>query len=77
MDTAVIVVSSVTYAIRSRELLAAHGIPAYVERVARTPATGCGYGVFVPRGIDKAEMVLRNHGIRVMGRAAHGKNGAV
>lgn len=75
MDTAVIVVSSVTYAMRSRELLAAHGIPAYVERVARTPATGCGYGVFVPKGIDRAEAILRSHGVRVMGRAAHRKSG--
>lgn len=75
MEAAVIIVSSVTYAMRSRELLAAYGIQAYVERVARTPSTGCGYGVYVPRNTDRAETILRSGGIRVLGRAVHGKRG--
>ena len=73
MDTSVIVVSSVTYAMRSRELLAARGIRAYVERVARTPPTGCGYGVYVPERTEEAEELLRSQGIHVLGRAPHRK----
>lgn len=73
MEDAVIVVSSVTYAMKSRDLLRAHGIRAYVERVAKTPATGCGYGVYVPERTDEAEEILKSHGVRVLSRAAHQK----
>ena len=37
-----IVVSSVTYALKSRDLLFSRGIKAYVERLPRTRENGCG-----------------------------------
>ncbi len=77
MENTVIVVSSVTYAMKSRDLLASHGIRAYVERVARTPSTGCGYGVYVPEETDEAEEILRSHGVRILSRAAHRKKDSV
>lgn len=43
-----IVVSSVTYALKSRDLLFQRGIKAYIERLPRTRESGCGYGVYVP-----------------------------
>ncbi|MBQ1985492.1 MAG: DUF3343 domain-containing protein [Clostridia bacterium] len=71
----VLVLSSVTYAMKSRDLLFKYGIKAYVERLPRTKETGCGYGVYVPRGIDEAERILKENGVRVLGRAK--RDGAV
>lgn len=65
----VLVLSSVTYAMKSRDLLFKYGIKAYVERLPRTKETGCGYGVYVPHGIDEAERILKENGVRVLGRA--------
>ena len=65
----VLVLSSVTYAMKSRDLLFKYGIKAYVERLPRTKETGCGYGVYVPRGIDEAERILKENGVRVLARA--------
>ena len=47
-----IVVSSVTYALKSRDLLFQRGIKAYIERLPRTRESGCGYGVYVPQRTD-------------------------
>ena len=71
----VLVLSSVTYAMKSRDLLFKYGIKAYVERLPRTKETGCGYGVYVPRGIDEAERILKENGVRVLARAK--RDGAV
>ena len=68
----ILILSSVTYAMKSRDLLFRHGIKAYVERLPRTKETGCGYGVYVPHGIDEAEKLLRENGVRVLGRAGRG-----
>ena len=72
----VLVLSSITYAMKSRDLLFRHGIRAYVERVPRTKETGCGYGVYVPQSIDEAERLLKENGVRILGRAERG-GGAV
>ena len=40
-----IVVSSVTYALKSRDLLFQRGIKAYIERLPRTRESGFGYVV--------------------------------
>lgn len=68
----VIVVSSVTYALKSRDLLFGKGIKAYVERLPRTKETGCGYGVYVPGHADEAELILREAGIHVFNRTERG-----
>ena len=68
----VLIVNSVTYAMKSRDLLFRHGIKAYVERLPQTKENGCGYGVYVPHSIDAAERLLRENGIRVLGRAGRG-----
>lgn len=68
----IILVGSVTYAMKAREMLSKHGIRAAVERVPPSEASGCGYGVRVPEGPDKAdqaERILREGGIKVLGRA--------
>ncbi len=63
-----IVVSSVTYAMRGRELLAQRGFRAFVERIPKTAETGCGYGIYVPNGADEAELVLRENHIKILDR---------
>ena len=68
MGKPLIVVSSVTYAMKGRDLLVRHGIRGYVERIPKTGETGCGYGIYVPRGADAAERILRENRIRVLGR---------
>jgi hypothetical protein len=68
-----IIVGSITNALRSRDLLAWRGIRSYVERTPRSgPNGGCGYSIYVPRRADEAETILRRHGIRVRGRAERG-----
>ena len=68
MGKPLIVVSSVTYAMKGRDLLFRHGIRGYVERIPKTGDTGCGYGIYVPQGADAAEHILRENRIRVLRR---------
>ncbi len=75
MGKPLIMVSSVTYAMKAKELLVHYGIKGYVERVPKTEETGCGYGVYVPNGADAAEKVLRENGIKVLGRMGQDDGG--
>ena len=68
MGKPLIVVSSVTYAMKGRDLLFRHGIRGYVERIPKTGDTGCGYGIYVPQGADATERILRENRIRVLRR---------
>ena len=69
MQQPLILVSSITYAMKGKRILEQRGIRAYVERIPRTRETGCGYGIYVPYETDEAERQLRNMGIRIMGRS--------
>ena len=68
MGKPLLVVSSVTYAMKGRDLLFRHGIRGYVARIPRTEETGCGYGIYVPQGADAAERILWENHIRVLRR---------
>ncbi|HEX3016351.1 MAG TPA: putative Se/S carrier-like protein [Caproicibacter sp.] len=69
MGKPMIVVGSVTYAMKGRDILARYGINSSVERVSRgTNGHGCGYGIYVPQRTDEAERILRNSGVPVSGR---------
>lgn len=68
MGKPVILVSSVTYAMKGRELLTRQGVRAYVERIPPSDTAGCGYGIYVPRGAEEAERILRENGIKILGR---------
>lgn len=71
MGKPLLVVSSVTYAMKGRELLFRHGIRGYVERIPKTQETGCGYGIYVPQGADAAERILMENHVRVLRRMEH------
>ena len=68
MGKPLLLVGSVTYAMKSRYILFKRGIKAYVERIPPSAGTGCGYGVYVPQGADEAETVLRENNIKLLGR---------
>ena len=65
MGKPLIMVSSITYAMKSKEILSRRGFKVYVERVPHTSeAVGCGYGVYVPQRTEEAQ----RSGIRILGR---------
>lgn len=70
MKKELILLPSVTYAMKAKSILDKYNIRAYIQR---TPGSAglksCGYCVFVPGAADRAESVLRENGIKVLGRA--------
>lgn len=66
MEKSIIIVKSITYAMRGQQLLQAQGISAYIERTTGT-RYGCGYGIRV-RTADAplAARILLNQGVRVV-----------
>ncbi len=69
MKKQLIHVSSITYAIKGRDILKSKGIKAYVERSpADVDRVGCGYSIFVKGDIVAAENILRDAGIKIVGR---------
>ncbi len=68
-----LLVSSITYAMKGREILSRHGFRVYVERISRRQEQhGCGYGLYVPQGADEAEKILQQFGVRVLSRMEWG-----
>lgn len=65
-----IMVSSVTYAIKGRDLLRSMGFKAYIERSkGRLEQNGCGYSIYVTQDTKRAEQILRDHHIKILGRS--------
>lgn len=59
-------VSSITYAIKGRDILRKQGIKAYVERTpGELDREGCGYSIYVKGDTDAAESILKSAGIKV------------
>lgn len=71
MENNLIMFNSVTFAIRSRDLLNKNGIDA---RLVRTPShlrnRSCGYSLLIINRYDEAKMLILNNGIRIKGEAA-------
>lgn len=69
MDRPLIMLSSVTHAMRGKQLLIKNGI---IADIVRTPKTAqnrsCGYSLFVPRRTDEAEEMLKRNGFKILGR---------
>ena len=65
-----LIVSSITYALKSKSLLEARGIAASVEKIKNVKALGgCGYGVRVRSVMaDAAAKILAANGIHVVQR---------
>ncbi len=70
MEKPLFIMSSVTNAMRGRELLRKFGIPSEIERTPKNSMRqGCGYSLYVKNRADEAERLLAENGIKVLGRA--------
>jgi hypothetical protein len=63
-----IVVSSVTYAMRGRDVLERAGFRVRITRLRGIADVGCGYCLVVDRAVSRAEALLREKGIHVLKR---------
>jgi hypothetical protein len=61
-----IVVSSITYALKGKELLAQYGYKASVKKIRNFTKTGCGYGIYTGGDINRAIIILRSASIPVI-----------
>ncbi len=69
MEKQLILVPSVTYAMRAKNILDKYNIKSYIERTPRThQLRSCGYCLFVPENVQTANDILVRHKIRVLGR---------
>lgn len=70
MQQQLILLPSVTYAMKAKSILDHNHIRAYIQRTPKNiKVSSCGYCLFVPSDTDTAEELLREKGIRVLGRA--------
>ena len=69
MKSELILLPSVTYAMKAKGILDKYNIRSYIQRTPKSvQIKSCGYCVFVPDRTDEAERLLRSNGIRVLGR---------
>ncbi len=70
MGTNLIMVSSITYAIKGRDLLRNHGYKAYIEKTpGKLDTHGCGYSIVVYTDPNAVLDILNQAGIKVTGTA--------
>ncbi len=70
MKKELILVPSVTYAMKAKSILDQYTIRSYIQRTPKnTGIKSCGYCLFVPNETDRAEQLLRKKGVRILGRA--------
>jgi hypothetical protein len=68
-----ILVSSITYAIKGRDLLRSMGMKAYIERSkGQLEHGGCGYQIYVDGDFLRAKQILRDHHVRILDEARGG-----
>lgn len=73
MGKPLLMVGSITYAIKGRNILSRMGIRSFVERTPEAGSgSGCGYSIYVPDRADEAQNILSHYGVRVTGRAERG-----
>lgn len=73
MNNELILVPSVTYAMKAKSILDKYNIRSYIQRTPRTvKIKSCGYCLFVPNNADRAEKLLRESGVRILGRGERG-----
>jgi hypothetical protein len=66
MEKQLIMVNSITYAYKARDILYNNGIKAYIERIpSNLRKSGCGYGIRINDNGYRAVQVLESNGIRV------------
>lgn len=69
MKKELILLPSVTYAMKAKSILDKYGLRSYIQRTPKSVMIkSCGYCLFVPGRTDEAERLLREKGVRVLGR---------
>lgn len=67
MQRHIISVSSITYAIKGRDLLRKQGFRAYIERKTNGDGnTGCGYVIIADGNRQKISDALMNSGVKIL-----------
>ena len=68
MGTHLILVSSITYAIKGRDLLRSQGYKAYIEKTpGKLDTNGCGYSIVVNDDPAKLMPLLTRADVKVLG----------
>ena len=67
MSKQYIVVGSVTYAMRGRDVLSSNAIGSRIEKISNSRLGGCGYALYVPDDFEKAVKLLLENGIKIRG----------
>ena len=63
-----LILSSVTYAMRARDILARHNIKSFCEKLSpQVTGCGCGYGLRVRAQAEVAADILRAASIKIKG----------
>lgn len=69
MNKPLIMVTSITQAMKGKEILLKKGIKADITRTPkRNGKHSCGYSIYVPYRTDEAEELLNSSGIKIIGR---------
>ena len=69
MKQELILLPSVTYAMKAKNILDKNNIRSYIQRTPKNVGVkSCGYCLFVPDNTDEAEKLLRSQGVRIIGR---------
>ena len=69
MGKPLILLNSITFAMKSKDLLNNNGFSAELQRIPKgLQKQGCSYGVYVSKNIDEAINFLTKKGIKVLGR---------
>ena len=70
MGNNLIMVSSITHAIRGRDLLKQKGFKASIQKTpGGLDTVGCGYSIFIDKDIDSAQKIVSTAGIKILGIA--------
>lgn len=63
------ITGSITHAIRGRDLLRKHGFKARMEKTPNhLDRVGCGYSIIVEGDAVRAEQILRNSRVKILGK---------
>ncbi|MFI3207351.1 MAG: putative Se/S carrier-like protein [Clostridia bacterium] len=66
MKKNLIVIGSITYALKAKDILFERGISSHIERNKRTKEFGCGYALYIPKNADKSYEILKEFNIKVL-----------
>ncbi len=75
MDEILIMLTSITYAMKGKDILERYGINSYIQRTpSHSRLNGCGYSLLVPKKSQEAYNILIKHNIKVIGISRRSDN---